>query len=132
MSTNKNYLQIAVTSAILVISVVLTVQVIQMSKQHQRLKIDLSEINHIRYGLLNVDEWAEQVAYILSERINDFEVTPENQVQLETSVSKVLYTLIDEVEELMVERTSGQFSGVKKWIAGLALDMDPDYASFFL
>ena len=61
-----------------------------------------------------MDEWAGQVAYILSERINDFEVTPENQVQLETSVSKVLYTLIDEVEELMVERTSGQFSGVKK------------------
>ena len=88
------------------------------------MKIDLSEINHIRYGLLNVDEWAEQVASILTEKINEFEVTPENRAQLETSVSNVLYTLIDEVEELMVERTSGQFSGIKQWIAGFALDIE--------
>ena len=88
------------------------------------MKIDLSEINHIRYGLLNVDEWAEQVASILTEKINEFEVTPENRAQLETRVSNVLYTLIDEVEELMVERTSGQFSGIKQWIAGFALDIE--------
>lgn len=86
--------------------------------------MDLSEIKHIRYGLLNVDEWAEQAAFILTERINDFEVTPENQVQLETSVSNILYTLIDEVEEIMEERTSGGFSGMKKWVAGFALDVE--------
>jgi len=124
MTTHKSYSKIFITAILLAIAVVLTVQVISMSKQHQEVKIDLSEINHIRYGLLNVDEWAEQVAFILTEKINEFEVTPENREQLETSVSNVLYTLIDEVENLMVERTSGQFSGVKRWIAGFALDVE--------
>ena len=124
MNTFKSYLKISVTTLLLASAVVLTFQVIHMAKQHQELKIDLSEINHIRYGLLNVDEWAEQVAFILTEKINEFEVTPENREQLETSVSNVLYTLIDEVEGLMVERTSGNFSGVKKWVAGFALDVD--------
>jgi hypothetical protein len=124
MNTGKSHLKIFFTTLLLGLAIVLTVQIILMAKQHQKVKIDLSEINHIRYGLLNVDEWAEQVAYILTEKINEFEVTPENREQLETSVSNVLYTLIDEVEDLMVERTSGSFSGVKKWIAGFALDME--------
>lgn len=123
MNIAKSNLKISVTTLLLAIAVVLTIQVIIKAKQHQEIKIDLSEINHIRYGLLNVDEWAEQVARILTEKINEFEVTPENREQLETSVSNVLYTLIDEVEELMVERTSGQFSGIKQWIAGFAVDM---------
>ena len=124
MKPVKTTSKIIFSAVILVFTVLFTVQVIQLAKQNQELKMDLSEINHIRYGLLNVDEWAEQVAFILTERINDFEVTPENQVQLETSVSNILYTLIDEVEEIMEERTSGGFSGMKKWIAGFALDVE--------
>jgi hypothetical protein len=124
MNSGKTLLKTSISTFLLVIAVVLALQVISKAKQHQHLKIDLAEINHIRYGLLNVDEWAEQVAYILTEKINEFEVTPENREQLETSVSNVLYTLIDEVERLMAERTSGQFSGVKRWIAGFAVDIE--------
>ena len=124
MNTTTSHLKIIGTALLLAIAAVLTVQVIVMAKQHQELKIDLSEINHIRYGLLNVDEWAEQSASILTIKINEFQVTAENREQLTTSVSNVLYTLIDEVEEIMEERTSGQFSGVKKWIASFALDVE--------
>jgi len=124
MESNKSRVKIIISAGLLSITIALTVQLVSLAKQNQQLKIDLSEINHIRYGLLNVDEWAEQVAGILTEKINEFEVTPENREQLETSMSNVLYKLIDEVEELMIERTSGQFSGVKKWIAGFALDVD--------
>jgi hypothetical protein len=124
MNSGKTLLRTSFSTFLLVIAVVLALQVISKAKQHQELKIDLAEINHIRYGLLNVDEWAEQVAFILTEKINEFEVTPENREQLETSVSNVLYTLIDEVEKLMDERTSGQFSGVKRWVAGFALDVE--------
>lgn len=124
MKVNNSYLKISISTVLLAIAIVLTVQIIFKAKEHQLMKIDLSEINHIRYGLLNVDEWAEKVAFILTEKINEFEVTPENREQLETSVSNVLNTLITEVEVLMEERTSGQFAGVKKWIAGFALDME--------
>lgn len=124
MKAPKSILKISISAALLAAAIVLSVQIIKIAKEHQLVKIDLSEINNIRYGLLNVDEWAGQVAFILTEKINEFEVTPENREQLETSVSNVLYTLIDEVEQLMEVRTSGSFSGVKKWVAGFAVDMD--------
>jgi hypothetical protein len=103
---------------------VLAVQTIQLAKQHQLVKIDRSDMNHIRYGLLNVDEWAGKVADITSKKIEEFEITPENRDQLQNSVEEVLYALVDQVEELMEERTSGSFSGVKRWVAGFALDVE--------
>lgn len=102
---------------------VMTVQTIELSREHQELKIDLADINHIRYGLLNVDEWADKIAMITSKKIEEFEVTPENRVQLQKSIEQVLYAIVNELEELMEERTSGGFSGVKKWVASFALDV---------
>ncbi len=94
------------------------------SKQNQDQKLDLSQINHIRYGLLNVDEWTEKVAVIMTKKVEEFEITPENRERLQTSIENILYTLIDEVEKLMEVRTSGQFSGIKKWVAGFAIDIE--------
>jgi len=124
MSSTKTNLKVLISSGLLIATIFLTVQIVSLSKENQLLKIDLSEINHVRYGLLNVDEWSEKVAYIIIEKIEEFEITPENRDQLQSSLANVMYKLIDEVEELMAERTSGQFSGVKKWAAGLALDVD--------
>jgi len=117
-------LKIIVSGLLLIATVVFTIQVINIAKQNQKLKIDRSEVNHIRYGLLNVDEWEEQVSIIITEKIEEFELTPENQEQLQTSVEGILNKVLDKVEVLMEDRTSGAFSGVKKWIAGFAVDID--------
>lgn len=124
MRQTSNKLRILVSSGILIVTVFLTVQIVSLAKQNQLERIDLSEVNHIRYGLLNVNEWSEKLGAILSTKIHEFQITPENQEQLQTSIENVLYTLINEVEVLMEERTSGQFSGLKKWVASLALDME--------
>jgi hypothetical protein len=88
------------------------------------LKIDLAEINHIRYGLLNVSEWSDRIASVKTAKINEFEITPENREQFQKSLEIVLYSLIDDVEDIMEEKTSGAFKGVKKWVAGMAIDVD--------
>jgi hypothetical protein len=88
------------------------------------LKIDLAEINHIRYGLLNVSEWSDRIASVTTAKINEFEITPENREQFQKSLEIVLYSLIDDVEDIMEEKTSGAFKGVKKWVAGMAIDVD--------
>jgi len=125
MISNKITLIKLVLSTLLFIALaVFTIQIIILSKQNQELKIDHSQINHIRYGLLNVDEWEEKIAVIITEKIEEFELTPENREQLQESVETVLYRLIDEVEDLMEERTQGFFGPVKRWFAGLAVDFD--------
>jgi hypothetical protein len=88
------------------------------------MKIDLAEINHIRYGLLNADEWAERVSLIIGKKIVDFDLSPGNRDELRKSLEVILQRLLDDLEILIEERTSGQFSGLKKIIAGMVLDVD--------
>jgi len=119
----RRTLRILIGAAILVASIVLTVQMIVNARQNQELKTDLARVNHISYGLLNVDEWSFRVSAILSEKILDFKLTPENREQLQDNLESILHMLIDEVEVMIIERTSGQFSGVKRWIAGFTIDV---------
>ena len=129
------YAVILITTGMLVVSIVLTVQLISLAKQNQEMKIDLAEINHIRYGLLNADEWRERVTLILSKKIIEFDLTPENRGELQKSLEIIMYGLLDDLELLVEERTSGQFSGMKKLLVAMILDMDqlrdsvPSYSS---
>ncbi len=117
-------LKILLSTAFLAATIYFTYQVIVLSEENQEQKLDLAEINNIRYGLLNVNEWSGKVAVIMTDKINEFELTPKNRNQLQGNVEGILYKLINEVEVLMQERTSGGFSGIKRWIAGFALDVD--------
>jgi hypothetical protein len=129
------YAVILITSGMLVVSIVLTAQLISLAEQNQEMKTDLAEINHIRYGLLNADEWRERVTLILSKRIIEFDLTPENREELQKSLEIIMYGLLDDLELLVEERTSGQFSGMKKLLVAMILDMDqlrdsvPSYSS---
>ncbi len=120
----NSFLKLSFNAILFSFSVILTIQVIILARQNQMLKIDLAEINHIRYGLLNVSEWSDRIAVVTTAKINEFEITPENREQFQKSLENVLYTLIDDVEEIMEERTSGAFKGVKKWVAGFAIDVE--------
>ncbi len=122
------------SAGLLVVAVVLTVHLITESRVNQELKNDLGEINHIRYGLLNADEWKERVTLILTKKIIEFDLKPENREELQESLQIIMYGLLDDLEKVMEQRTSGQFSGMKKWIAGMVLDVNqlrdsvPSYA----
>jgi hypothetical protein len=119
-----SFLKFSFNAVLFITCVILTLQVIVLARQNQLLKIDLSEINHIRYGLLNVSEWSDQIASVMTAKINEFEITPENRDQFQKSIENVMYELIDDVEDIMKERTSGAFKGVKRWVAGFAIDVE--------
>jgi len=121
--TGRKTLRILISTGILIATVILTVQMIVEARQNQEIKTDLAELNHISYGLLNVDEWSFRVSAILSEKILDFKLTPENRDQLQENLESIIHLLIDEVEVMIIERASGQFSGVKRWIAGFTIDL---------
>jgi hypothetical protein len=120
----RTVLKILISAGLLIAAIVLTVQMIQQARENQEMKIDLAEINHIRYGLLNADEWAERVSLIIGKKIVDFDLSPGNRDELRKSLEVILQRLLDDLEILIEERTSGQFSGLKKIIAGMVLDVD--------
>jgi hypothetical protein len=45
-------------------------QIISNSLSNQKDKSDYAELNDIKYGLLNVDEWKQQLSAILTDEIN--------------------------------------------------------------
>jgi hypothetical protein len=141
MTENKPlwvHLKIVISAVAIAAALILTVRYISLARQNQELKTDLAEINHIRYGLLNVDEWSDQLSTILSIKILEFKLTPESREKVVQNLENILFRMIDEVEVMMIERTSGQFSGVKKWFAGFAINLDqlrdsvPSYANQLL
>jgi hypothetical protein len=128
------YLNILVSAGLLTVSAIMTVQMINLARQNQEMKIDLAELNHIQYGLLNADEWKEQITLILGRKIVEFDLSPENRGELQHSIERIMYGLLDDLEVIIQERTSGQFSGMKRFIASMVLDVNqlrdsvPSYA----
>lgn len=137
-SGNTTLLKLIISTGMFLVAAVLTVQLISQAKQNQQLKTDLAEINHIRYGLLNVDEWTDQVTTILSLKIVEYKLTPESREKLLHNLESILYTMIDEVEKMVLERLSGQLSGMQRIAAGMFFNMDqlrdsvPSFASQLL
>jgi hypothetical protein len=135
---NTTLLKIVISTGIFLVAAVLTIQLISQARQNQRLKTDLAEINHIRYGLLNVDEWTDQVTAILSIKILEFKLTPESREKLVHNLETILYTMIDEVEAMVMDRLSGQLSGMQRIAVGMFFNVDqlrdsvPSYANQLL
>ena len=128
MTENKPgraYLKILISSMAIIAAMVLSIQYISLARQNQTLKTDLAEINHIRYGLLNADDWSDQLSTILSIKILEFKLTPESREKVVENLEFMLYQLIDEVEQMMTSKASGRFSALKSWFAGIAIDLDP-------
>lgn len=128
------YLIILISLGLLGVASVLTTQMISLAKENQELKTDLAEINHVRYGLLNADEWRDQVTLILGKKILEMDLAPENRVELQHSLEIIMYGLLDDLDIIIKERTSGQFSSMKRMIAGMVLNVNqlrdsvPSYA----
>lgn len=106
------------------------------------LATDLGEINHVRYGLLDADQWVSRLSAIVERRINAFEVTEANRPQVQRAVEQVLNALLDEVERSLRRRNlqSGgtvvdQLKGIlQQGLQDLLIDFDrlhrkvPEYA----
>jgi hypothetical protein len=78
------------------------------------------------------------MANILSIKIVEFELTPESRERVIENLEGILSLMIDEVEVMMFERTSGKLSGMKRFMAGFAINFDelrdsiPVYANTLL
>jgi len=72
----------------------------------RRLRMELAEISHVRYGLLNVDLWLKRIVPILDARIDALDLKAQDQASLRPSVEKALYRLLDSVKEKMSAKSS--------------------------
>jgi hypothetical protein len=120
LKTNSNKIVIAASIVFLLLSLFLSRRLIFLAKQNQEYRIDMAEINNIRYGLLNADEWKYYLAEILTQKINEFQLTPENQEQLQTQIENLLYRLLDEVDKIL----QNDMGRIKRFVMNAFVDLE--------
>jgi hypothetical protein len=92
-------LRLVAAVVLLVIAGINTGYTITRLKQRRQLRIELAEISHVRYGLLDVDRWVEALAPVVDARIDAFTITHADRAALRPVVELALYRLLDQVKE---------------------------------
>jgi hypothetical protein len=80
-------------------------QLIGTLRVQQQLSVDLAEINSIKYGMLNADEWVRQVAVIVEKRIRAFTLTPDNRKAAKRILEQMLQTFVTEADKHLREQS---------------------------
>jgi hypothetical protein len=107
-------LKLFLSLIIIIASVILCHQIISNSISNQKNKTDYAELNHVKYGLLSVDEWKQQITLILNEEINKLYLSRANERELRKHIEVLLNTLIDQVDKKIREGNSGSAKGRAK------------------
>ena len=63
--------------------------------------MEQAELGHVRYGLLNADQWVARILPVLNAKIDALDLTAETGASLRPTVEKALYRLIDQMKEQM-------------------------------
>lgn len=87
------------------------VKIYQGENRLNTFKADAIEVANVKYGLFNVDEWKSILADIITEKINDFEVDADNRQNIESRISTLLTTVIDQFEESYYQKNTSSISG---------------------
>lgn len=94
----------AAALALFFAALVLVVHLIGDLDRVKGLKTDLGEINNVRYGLLDADQWVARLSAAAERRIDTFELTDANRPQIKAAVVRVLDVLVVQMEQYMRRR----------------------------
>ncbi len=83
---------------LLAVAVVGTWLTIDRLAERRRLRTELAELGHVRYGLMNADLWVATIVPILEARIDALELKKADRASLRPAVEHALYRLLEEVK----------------------------------
>jgi hypothetical protein len=116
-------------------SVILCCQIIYYSLSNQKHKNDYAELNHIKYGLLSIEEWNRQITAILVVEINRLNLSKTNQNELRKHIEEALGLFIDEVDHTIKKANASSTEGrIKQTFINIFISLEdikkgiPEYA----
>ncbi|MGC3945698.1 MAG: paraquat-inducible protein A [Chryseolinea sp.] len=75
-----------------------------LARDRAALKTDYSAVNNITYGLLSVDAWKDHLVRIISKRIDDFQLTKEQEKIVKGQIEAVLHAVVDKADTIMHQK----------------------------
>ncbi len=128
-------LNLILTIMMVIASVFLCERIISNSLSNQKNKNDYAELNHVKYGLLSIEEWVRQFNAILVDEINKMYLSKANERVLRKHVKVLLNTLIDKVDQKIREENADTAGGrFKQSFINTFIDLEdikkgiPEYA----
>ena len=100
--------RLVIVVLLLVAAILFTWLTIDGLSSRRRLRMELAEISHVRYGLLNADRWREIIAPILDARIDTLDLKAQDRASLRIAKSVVQRMRAEAVEKF--ERKRRYFS----------------------
>ncbi len=109
---------------LLAISIWSGIQVHTLSAERAEIKTDYSVLNNITYGLLSVNSWRDHIVKVVTNRIDDFEFTPEQDKALKYEVAQVLHAVINKADSLVDKKQKSLGGKLKKFAVKTLVNED--------
>lgn len=77
---------------------------LEKGKQAKVLKLDYAELHSVQYGLFNSTIWAEKIAQVMYEKIDEFDFTESSRTEIKSYVETIIDTLIVEADKKVREQ----------------------------
>ncbi len=117
-------------AVLLMLLAVLAWKLVDNLRTQQTLVQDRAEIRHVRYGILNVDKWVEQVSVIVEKKVRDLEIRGAQREAMKRALERILDTLITEADRYIhLQHTTGNWwdrttGRLKEGMRNTVMDID--------
>ncbi|MGB6037477.1 MAG: paraquat-inducible protein A [Cryomorphaceae bacterium] len=107
-------------AAILLTQGYLAFEIFSLNREAREHSQDLIELSKVKYGLFTVDVWKEKISAIVSDKIDQFEITDENRAEMRVTIRTFLYEQVDRFERNYKARNKESLGGLlRSAVAGL-------------
>src|SRR6188768_13343 len=121
-------LLIFIGGTLLTIAILSGIQVHKLSDERAEIKKDYSIVNNITYGLLSVNAWRDHIVKVVTNRIDDFEFTAEQDKALKYEVSQILHAVINKADSLVDRKQKSLGGKLKKFAIKTLVNEDKIHA----
>ena len=99
-------------------------EIFTLSSERKLLKEDYSYLNSIKYGLLSVDRWRDNIAQLVAEQIDRFKLSGRQEKDLKDSLNEIINSLITKAVEIVNEKQKGLGNKLKQMAFNSFVDVD--------
>ena len=106
---------VLISGVLLLIAVYCGIQVASLSGERAQIKKDYGLLNNINFGLLSVNAWRDHLVRVVTNRIDDFEFSKEQEKLLTHEVSQILHAVINKADSLLDKKQKSLGGKLKKF-----------------
>lgn len=117
-------LLIVFAGILLTIAVWSGIQVHKLSDERALIKNHYAVLNNITNGLLSVNAWRDHIVKVVTNRIDDFEFTPEQDKALKYEVSQILHAVINKADSMVDQKQKTLGGKIKKFAVKTLVNED--------